>query len=844
MSFIFNALLQFRDNASQALSRIQKKFQTLGNEIQKANASMAKVGQGMRGTALATAPLALGVGFATNEAMNFEAQMSTVQSVLLATKEEMKPLNAITKQLGATTAFTAEEAGQGAEALARAGFATKDIISALPGVLDAAAASGVSLGEAADVVANQIGAFGLQAKEATKVADTLALTTSLTNTDFTALAEGMKFAGATAKQAGMSLEETASTVGILANAGVKGSLAGTALKNALLQLSKPSKEALKLFGGKDGMDKALFRIVDGQKKLRPMEEIMANISIATSKAKDPLEAVNQAATILGLRGTTAMGAFSGQIQKSTKITSKNFEALQKGAEKTGEEFNYKLGDTIPTLLALRLQIAGAEGSARKMAKIKLDNLKGAFTLLGSAVSGISIEVGSLITGPLKRLVQIGTDFISVLTSGFQLLNANADESKVILNGLKDNQFKGLIDSMTEFARGFIEGFNEIKTFAIDTFKSIADFIKPILGDSNLTAKEIGKIVAKIIAVGAALAPVLAGFLAFGFVVGPILTGISGLVGLISSSFGILLTVAKWALVPLGKLLIGLSAPIWGTIGAIVAVGAAFWYFRDEVFSIIDNIAGYWNNFSEIFDSTMLYITNTAKYYWNEIVNFAINKFSSFSTWLMGWVNTGMGILKQIPDFIAFSFTESFNYVLNLGSTLLNGLVSIFKPVGKILFDILMSPFNLAISGIKSVILGLANTTIGSKALQLAGLDVTQLKSSLEGLSLGGTSPEKKVANEFAEENNKIQKESLKQTVITQPPSASENASAINNVIRPVFKQNASNNNVNVNLNGQFKLRGSDLLLSVSKSKVENSERNGRSLDPITKRRMVQNGESF
>ena len=144
MAFTFNALLQFRDNASQGLSRIQKKFQTLGNQIQKANASMAKVGQGMRGAALATAPLALGVGFATNEAMNFEAQMSTVQSVLLATKEEMKPLNAITKQLGATTAFTAEEAGQGAEALARAGFATKDIISALPGVLDAAAASGMA----------------------------------------------------------------------------------------------------------------------------------------------------------------------------------------------------------------------------------------------------------------------------------------------------------------------------------------------------------------------------------------------------------------------------------------------------------------------------------------------------------------------------------------------------------------------------------------------------------------------------------------------------------------------------------------------------------------------------
>ena len=364
MAFTFNALLQFRDKASQGLSRIQKKFQTLGNQIQKANASMAKVGQGMRGAALATAPFTAGMGFMINEAMNFEAQMSTIQSVLLATKDEMKPVNAITKQLGATTRFSAEQAGQGAEALARAGFSVKDIVSALPGVLDAAAASGVSLGEASNVVASQIGAFGLQAKDATKIADALALTTSLTNTDFTELSEAMKFVAPIAKEAGLSFEETASSMGVLANAGVKGSLAGTALKNALLQLSKPSKEALKLFGGKEGMDKALFRMVDGQKKLRPMEVIMANISMATKKAGNSLEAVNNAAAILGLRGTTAMGSFEGQIAKTTKITNKNFEALKKGASKVGDEFKYKLGDTIPFLYAVRLQIAGADGSAQ------------------------------------------------------------------------------------------------------------------------------------------------------------------------------------------------------------------------------------------------------------------------------------------------------------------------------------------------------------------------------------------------------------------------------------------------------------------------------------------------
>ena len=215
MSFRFNAILLFNaDAATRGLGKASKGFKKLKTNISKANESLGKISQGIRGAALATAPFTLATGLAVREASNFEAQMSVVQSVLLGTKEDMIGLSDVTKTLGATTVFTAKEAADGAEFLARAGFEMRDIISALPGVLDAAAASGIGLGEAANIVASNIGAFGLEANQAIEVADALALTTALTNTNMIELGEGMKFVGQKAARLGFSVEETATAMGI------------------------------------------------------------------------------------------------------------------------------------------------------------------------------------------------------------------------------------------------------------------------------------------------------------------------------------------------------------------------------------------------------------------------------------------------------------------------------------------------------------------------------------------------------------------------------------------------------------------------------------------------------
>jgi len=268
MAFKFNAILKFNaDNATRGMKIAGKGFQRMKKNVQSASAAIGKMNQGIRGLAMAGLPATAAIGFATKTFGDFEFQMKTVQSVLLATDDEMKSLTKQAKLMGATTEFSAIQASEGQENLARAGFNTKQIMGALPGVMSAASAANVDLATATDLVVGQLGAFGLKASESNRVADAMALTTALTNTNFTQLGEAMKFAAPELKGLGLSVEETASSLGVLANAGIKGSLAGTAIKNAFVKLSKPTKKTLELFGGRAGFNAQLLEIgANGEKK--------------------------------------------------------------------------------------------------------------------------------------------------------------------------------------------------------------------------------------------------------------------------------------------------------------------------------------------------------------------------------------------------------------------------------------------------------------------------------------------------------------------------------------------------------------------------------------------------
>ena len=252
MAFKFNAILKFNgDGAKRQLGKASKGFKQMTNSIKKANQGIAKMGQGFKGLALAGAPLTAGVALATKEFADFEKQMSVVKSLTDGiTKDQFAAMTAEAKRLGASTSFSAKEAAQGLEFLALAGFNSEQQIGSLQSVLNLAAAGSLDLGTASDIATDSLSALGPaldknrgKVKNLATLTDKFAFIQSKTNTNVVQLGEAIKFGGSTLAAAGVPLNDILVSMGALANAGLKGSIGGTALTNAFNKMAKPTSKA-------------------------------------------------------------------------------------------------------------------------------------------------------------------------------------------------------------------------------------------------------------------------------------------------------------------------------------------------------------------------------------------------------------------------------------------------------------------------------------------------------------------------------------------------------------------------------------------------------------------------
>ena len=775
MAFSLNAILKFSSSqAEAALTRTKTKFDSLKTSVSKANEALNKASQVTKAGAAITAPFTIGLGFASKTAADFESQMSKVKAVTLASDSDMKKITATVKRLGATTQFTSVQAGEAAELLGQAGFSSTQIIGALPGVLNAAAASSVDMATAADIIASQLTAFGREASDAGKIADSLALTSALTNTNLVELGEAMKMTSAEAMNAGVSLEETASAIGVLSNAGIKGTLAGTAFKNSLLQLAKPSKDAIKLFGGKEGMSRALLETVNGVKKLRPMEVIMANAAIAIQGAKDPLEATAQAAEIFGIRGGTAFNAFRTNLQKTTEVTADNIDTLRKGLAKTGENINLQIGKSIPSLVALRLQIAGAEGTAKRMADIRMDNILGQWEQFTSAVEGVSLEIGTLVNVPLRQGLKQVTDFISVMAVAFQSVASGEKIADDVLRDFNDRQ-KSLIPPMMEFARGFIDGFNEVKAQVQQTIVAVSDFMRQFLGESGLTAKELGNIAAKFVLWGAIASPILIGITGGLLVMGPILSGLSSAVTLTTSLFSAFGTTASL------------------TFTVLRLLGSSSLFIITKAFSVLAAVGGP----------------------------------------ALSLLRAGMVALATPIGIITLK-------ILAIGALIAAAVLAVDALIRKMGF--LKGPSLFEQS--KGFLSGLKDKVFGGNETSEVQPSSSNLENILQPFKSQPGAQQDNLVPEFLQtgiESQKLSSESLKQKAIVSSP---------NEEILQALKRQSSTPQASgpqqVVMQGKLetKISGKDLNIILTRAMIDNSEANGRTIDPVTKRRALQNGLAF
>lgn len=264
-------------NFTSQLNLAQSQAQKLAQENSKlfnVGQSMTQMGKGL--TIGLTLPLMGLAAVSVKVGNEFQAQMSRVQAISGATGDQLDKMKGQAIQLGAQTAFSAKEAAQGMENLASAGFQVNEIMAAMPGVLDLAAISGGDVAASSEAMASSLRAFGLEAAQAGHVADVFARAAADTNAETGDMAEAMKYVAPVAHAMGLSLEETAASIGIMADAGIKGSQAGTTLRGALSRIAKPTKAMTK------SMEELGVSFYDANGNMIPLREQIGQLQSATA----------------------------------------------------------------------------------------------------------------------------------------------------------------------------------------------------------------------------------------------------------------------------------------------------------------------------------------------------------------------------------------------------------------------------------------------------------------------------------------------------------------------------------------------------------------------------------
>ena len=355
-----------------------------------------------------------------NTAANFEQAMARVKAVSGATGEDFKALSEQAEQLGRDTQFSASQAANAQELLARAGFKTGQIIASMPGLLDMAAADSLELADAASIVSGTLNGFGISADKVNEVADILAMTSSITDTSISTLGESFKYTSGYAKILGVDIKQVAAMLGVMGDAQIKGSQAGSELSMIMARLSSPPKEAA------EALKKLGVSFTDSKGNLLNMQQILEQLSASTKN----------------LSNTEKLTLFKDLAgQYSAKGLVAILDAFDNG------KLNEKLQEIEKN----------ASGKAHQMAETMNDTAQGAEKRLESATEGLRIAIGNHLLPVYTKIINKIAEFKSWLT---KLIKDHPVLSKAII---------GVVTSLATLASAAL--------IAVGTLMSVAGAIK-------------------------------------------------------------------------------------------------------------------------------------------------------------------------------------------------------------------------------------------------------------------------------------------------------------------------------------------------------------------------------
>ena len=374
-------MIKAKDVATPTVRKIKEELNTFKGKVYTATVNVKQNLSGASNKAVnavsgamfgATAQMAgmAGIGFGIFDAVkgyaDFEEEMSAVKAISGATGDEFNKLKEKAIQMGADTKYSALESAQAFKYMGMAGWKTGDMINGIAGIMDLAAASGEDLAMTADIVTDSLSAFGLQAKDSAMFADVLAAAATNSNTNVALMGQTFKYAAPVAGALGFTVQDTATAIGLMANQGIKGSEAGTALRSTMTRMVKPtsdSAEAMQILG---------LNILDANGKMKPFRDIIKDVRSGMSK----LTPESKASVAAMLAGQEAMSGLLALVNSSDA----DFDKLA-GA------------------------IDNSSGAAQNMANIRMDNLKGDLEQLSGDWDSFTTKIMGGGIGGFRDIVQ-------------------------------------------------------------------------------------------------------------------------------------------------------------------------------------------------------------------------------------------------------------------------------------------------------------------------------------------------------------------------------------------------------------------------------------------------------
>lgn len=354
--------------------------------------------------------------------MSFESIMSQVEALSGATEKQMESLNAKAKEMGATTVFSASQAGEAMTYMAQAGWDASNMLSGLEGIIHLAASAGEDLALVSDIVTDSLTAFGLKASDSAHFSDVLAIASAASNTNVAMMGATFKYAAPLAGALGYSIEDVAVATGLMANAGIKGEQAGTALRSTFTRLADPPKEAaeaLKTLG-------ISIENTDGTAK--PLSVTIGELRSAFANLTE-----------------TEKTAYASQI--SGQMAMSGLLAIVNASE---TDFNN-----------LTKAVENADGAAKNMAETMVNNLKGDLVLMQSALEGVEVAVYESLEEPFRVAVQGASDALSEL-------------ERSISGGALQPKVEKLGNSLADFAGDCVDLASDALPGAIDMLSALVE----------------------------------------------------------------------------------------------------------------------------------------------------------------------------------------------------------------------------------------------------------------------------------------------------------------------------------------------------------------------------------